>query len=182
MPKQQLLSLLGFVTFVLLVAAAPPTSRLVPATIPSSLFNITTPRAPEFPHPLPDPFTYHVQYTSYNIIFFRTSVLWDVNATQIHTCITKAVRMASAMSYLHADDRLHGRIVTYGGASPFDVLFSVETLGLRRGDERALSWQGWANVLVGFVRFTQAYEGVGFEFEIESDDSVREKVAIGYLY
>ena len=86
------------------------------------------------------------------------------------------------MSYLHADDRLHGRIVTYGGDSPYDVLFSMETLGLRRGDERALSWREWANVLVGFVRFTQAYEGVGFEFEIESDDSVREKVAIGYLY
>ena len=86
------------------------------------------------------------------------------------------------MSYLHPDDRLHGRIVTYGGATPYDVVFSIQTLSLRWGDERALRWREWANVLVGFVRFTQAYEGVGFGFEIRSNDRVREKVVIGYLY
>lgn len=130
-----------------------------------------------FPHPLPDPFTYHVGYTEYNIIFYRTSILRGLNSSQIHTCVTKAVRMVSEMCNRDPRARLQGEIVTRGGAGRDDVIFTLVT----RGAERTLSWRQWLDVLVGFVRFTQAYEGVGFGYKVISDDREGETVALGHM-
>lgn len=55
------------------------------------------------------------------------------------------------------------------------MVFSATNI---RPGEEGITWREWADVLSGFVRFTQAYEGVGFRFEV--DGETKGKVLKGF--
>ena len=124
-----------------------------------------------FPHPLPDPFTYHVRadHYEYDIIFSRTSVYRGLNETQIGICMRKAILMAR--NVVSGDPSFPFSkipIKIYAGHRPGDVEFQIHN----QLPYHPMTWGNWADVLVGFDGFTKAYPGRGFIFQVQDSSGM----------